>query len=138
MYKLDYKRAEEPEIKLQIFAGSHKKQGNSRKTSISVSLPMLRSLTTWITTDCGKFLEMGIPDHLTCMQDKKQQLESDMEQLTGSKLGKEYVSVVYCRTAYLTSMQSISNKMPGGMNHKGESRLPGEISITSGIQMIPL
>ena len=124
MYKLDYKRAEEPEIKLQIFAGSHKKQGNSRKTSISVSLPMLRSLTTWITTDCGKFLEMGIPDHLTCMQDKKQQLESDMEQLTGSKLGKEYNTVVFCHPAYLTSMQSTSCLRPGWVDHKLESRLP--------------
>ena len=79
MYKLDYKKAEEPEIKLPISAESHKKQGNSRKTTTSASLCMLRSLTTWITTDCGKFLEMGVPDHLTCMQDKKQQLESDME-----------------------------------------------------------
>ena len=69
------------------------------------------------------------------MQDKKQQLESDMEQLTGSKLGKEYVNVVYCHTAYLTSMQSTSYKMPGRMNHKLESRLPGEISIASDMQM---
>ena len=67
MYKLHYKKAEEPEIKQPISAGSYKKQGNSRKTSTSASLPMLRSLTMWITTDCGKFLEMGIPDHLTCL-----------------------------------------------------------------------
>ena len=108
------------------------------KISTSASLTVLKPLTGWIKTNCGKFLEMGIPDHLTCMQDKKQQLESDMEQLTGSKLGKEYVSVVYCRTAYLTSMQSISYTMPGGMNHKVESRLPGEISTTSDMQMIIL
>ena len=72
------------------------------------------------------------------MQVKKQQLESDMEQQTGSKLGKEYVKVVYCHTAYLTYMQSISCKMPGWMKHKLESRLLGEIPITSDMQMTPI
>ena len=59
---------------------------------------------------------------------KKQQLEPDMEQWTGSKLGKEYNKAVYCHPAYLTSVQSTSCEMPGWMNHKLESRLPGEIS----------
>ena len=68
------------------------------------------------------------------MQVKKQQLELDMEQWAGSKLGKE---AVYCHPAYLTYMQSISCKMPGWMKHKLESRLPGEISITSDVQMTP-
>ena len=58
------------------------------------------------------------------MQVKKQQLDQDMEQGTGSKLGKEYVKAVYCHLAYLTSMQSISGKMPGWMKHKLRSRLP--------------
>ena len=76
--------------------------------------------------------EMGIPDPLpasweTCMQVKKQQSESDMEQQTGSKLGKEYVKAVYCHPAYLT-MQSTSWEMPGWMKHKLESTLLGEIS----------
>ena len=71
------------------------------------------------------------------MQDKKQQLEPDMGQWTGSKLGKEYIKVAYCHPAYLTSMQSTSCEMPGWMNHKMESGLPGEIA-TSDIQMIPL
>ena len=71
------------------------------------------------------------------MQVKKQQLELDMEQQTGSKLGKECVKVVYCHSAYLTYMQSISCEMPGWMKHKLESRLPGEISITSDRQMTP-
>ena len=71
------------------------------------------------------------------MQDKMQQLELDMEQLTGSKLGKEY-KAVYCPPVYLTYMQSTSFKMPGRMNHKLESRLPGKISITSVMQIIPL
>ena len=71
------------------------------------------------------------------MQDKKQQLEPDMEKWTSSKLGKEYIKAVYCHPAYLTSMQSTSCKMSGWMKHKLESRLLGEISITSDMQMTP-
>ena len=71
------------------------------------------------------------------MQVKKQQLELDMEQQTGSKSGKEYIKTVYCHLAYLTYMQSISCEMPGWMKHKLESRLLGEISITSDTQMTP-
>ena len=59
-----------------------------------------------------------------------------MGQWTGSKLGKEYAKGVYCHTAYVTYMQSTSSKMPGWMKHKLESRLPGEISVTSDMQMI--
>ena len=65
------------------------------------------------------------------MQVKKQQLELDMKQWIGSKLGKDYVKAVYCHPAYLTSMQSTSCEMPGWMKHKLELRLLGEISITS-------
>ena len=65
------------------------------------------------------------------MQVKKQQLELDMEQQTGSKLGKEYVKGVYCYPAYLIYVQSTSCETPGWMNHKLESRFQGEISITS-------
>ena len=72
------------------------------------------------------------------MQVKKQQLEPDMEQQTGSKLGKEYVKALYCHPAYLNSMQSTSCEMPGWIKHKLESRLPGEISITSDMQMTSL
>ena len=72
------------------------------------------------------------------MQVKKQQLELDMEQQTGSKSGKEYIKAVYCHPAYLTyMMQSTSWEMPGWIKHKLESRLPGEISITSDVQMTP-
>ena len=70
------------------------------------------------------------------MQVKKQQLELDMEQQTGSKSGKEYVKAVYCHSAYLTYMQCTSQEMLNWMNHKLESRLLGEISITSDTQMI--
>ena len=73
------------------------------------------------------------------MQVKKQELELDMEQLTGSKLGKESVKTVYYHPAYLTYMQSTSCEMLGWMTHKLESRLLGEISITSDMQMaLPL
>ena len=71
------------------------------------------------------------------MQVKKQQLEQEVEQWTGSKLGKEYVKAVYCHPAYLTSMQSTSCEMLGWIKHKLESRLPGEMSITSDMQMTP-
>ena len=71
------------------------------------------------------------------MQVKKQQLEPDMEQQTGSKLGKEYIKAVYCHPAYLTYMQSTSCEMLGWMKHKLKSSLPGEISITLDMQMIP-
>ena len=67
---------------------------------------------------------------------KKPQLEPDMEQWTGPKLGKEYDKAVYCHLAYLTYMQSTSCEMQGWMNRKLESRLPGEMSTTSDLQMI--
>ena len=71
------------------------------------------------------------------MQVRKQQLELDMEQQTGSKSGKEYVKAVYCHPAYLTYMQSTLRKMPGWLKDKLESRLPGEIPITPDMQMAP-
>ena len=109
----------------------------------SVSLTMLKSWTAWITTNYGKFLkrwEYQTTWHAsreTCMQVKKQQLELYMEQQTGSKLGKEFVKAVCCHSAYLTCMQSISCATPGWINHKMESRLLGEISKTSDMQMTP-
>ena len=72
------------------------------------------------------------------MQVKKQQLEADVEQQTGSKLGKEYVNAVYYHLTYIIYMQSTSCEMPGWMKHKLESRLQGEISITSDMQMTSL
>ena len=137
MYKLDLEKSEEPEIKLPTSTGLQKKQENSRKTSTSVSLTMPKTLTVWITKSCEKLLkEMETPDHLntsheTGMQIKKQQLELNMKQCTDSKLGKEYGKAVYCHLAYLTYMQSTLCEMPGWMKHKLESRLPGEISVTS-------
>ena len=144
MFKVDLEKAEEPEIKLPTSAGSSKKQDNSRKTSISALLTMPKPLTVWITTNCGEFLKRW--EYQTtwptsweiCMQVKKQQLELDMEQQTGSKLGMEYVKAIYCHPAYLTYMQSSTSwETLGWKKHKPESRLLGEISITSDTQMTP-
>ena len=143
MFKLDLEKVEEPEIKLPTSTGLSKKQENSKKTSTSPSLTMLKLLTVWITTNCGKFWKRWEYQNTwpasweICMQVKKQQLELDMDQQTGSKLGKESIKAVYCHPAYLTSMQSTSWETLGWKKHKLESRLPGEISITSDIQMIP-
>ena len=71
------------------------------------------------------------------MQVRKQQLELDMEQQTGSKLGKEYVKAEHCHSAYLSYMQTTSCEVLGWMEHKLESRLLGEISTTSDMQMTP-
>ena len=96
------------------------------------------------TINCGKFWKRWeyqttwSASWETCMQVRKQQLELDMEQLIGLKLGKEYDKAVYCHYVYLTYMQSTSCKILGWMKHKLESRFLGEISITSDMQMIPL
>ena len=83
-----------------------------------------------------------IPDHVTCLL-RNLYAAQEATVRTGhgtmpiSKLGKEYVKAVYCHPAYLTCMKSTSCEMPGWVNHKLESRLPGEISITSDMQMTP-
>ena len=115
-------------------AWSWKKEESSRKISISALLTMPKPLTVWITTNWGKFFKRW--EYQTswpasweiCMQVKKQQLELDIEQHTGSKSGKEYVRAVYCHSAYFTYMQNTSCKMLGWMKHKLESRLPGGTS----------
>ena len=92
----------------------------------------------------GRYLR-GAQDHHVCvykiswcMKVRKQQLELDMEQQTGSKLGKEYIKAVYFHPAYLTNMQNALCEMLSWMYHKLESRLLGEIATTSDMQMIPL
>ena len=95
----------------------------------------------WITTNYGKFLRDGRtrPPYLSPEKPVGQQVtELYMEQRTGSKLGNEYNKAVCCHPAYLTSLQNISCEMPGWMNPKLELRLPGEISTTSDMQIIPL
>ena len=144
MFKLVLEKAEEPEIKLPTSAGSLRKQDSFRKTSISALLTTPKPLTVWITTNCGKFQKRWEYQTIwpasweTCLQIRKQQLELDMEQQTSSKSGREYVKDVCCHPANLTYMQSTVWEMLGWMKHKLESRWPGEISITSDVQMISL
>ena len=98
----------------------------------------LKPLMLWIKTNWKILKEMEISGHLTCLlRNLYAQIELDMEQQTGSKLGNKYDKAVYCHPAYLTCMQSTC-EMPAWMNHKLESRLPGEIPTTLGMQMIPL
>ena len=114
---MDLEKAEEPEIKLPTSTGSSKKQESSRKTSTSALLTKQKPLTLWITTNCGKFWKRW--EYQTtwpasweiCIQIKKQQLEPDIEQQTGFRLGKEHVKAVYCHPAYLTYTQSTSREM---------------------------
>ena len=94
---------------ITINRGNSERDGNTRPPD----LPLEKSVCRW-----------------------KQQLELDMEQQTGSKVGKKYVKAIYCHPAYLTYMQSTSCEMLDWMKHKLESRLLGEISITSDRQMI--
>ena len=103
---------------------------------------MLKPLTVWITTNWKILKQMGIPDHLTCFlrnlhAGQEATVRTGHGQQTGYKLGKEYIKAVYYHLAYLTYMQSASCGMPDWMKHKLESRLPGEISITSDMQMTP-
>ena len=95
-----------------------------------------------VTTSWKILKEMGIPDHLTCLLRNlyagQEETKPDMEQRTDSKLGKEYVEPVHCHPVYLTYMQSTWFEMPGWMIHKLKWRLPGEISMTSDMQMTPL
>jgi len=118
------------------------KTGEFQKNIYFCFIDYAKTLTMWITTNCGKFIKRQkyqttlSASWEICMTVKKQQLEPDVEQQTGSKSGKEYVKAVYCHQAYLTYMQSTSCIILGWMKHKEESRLPGEISITSDKQMI--
>ena len=101
-------------------------------TSALLTTP--KPLTVWITTNWKILKEMGIPDHLTCLMrnlytGQEATVRLDMEQQTGSKLGKKYVKAIYCHPAYLTYMQNTSCEMLGWMKHKLESRFPGEISV---------
>ena len=142
MFKLNLEKAEEPEINLPTSAGSLKKQESSRKTSTSALLNMPKPLTVWITTNCGKLLEMGIPDHLACLlrnlyAGQEATVRTGHGTMDWFKLGKEYVKAVYSHPAYLTYMQSTSCETPGWMKHKLESRSLEEILITSDIQMTP-
>ena len=133
MYKLGLEEPEEPEIKLPTFVGSWGKQGNYRKNIYFCFTDYSKTFDCVDHNKLWKILEeMGASDHLTCFLRNLQVCqEATIEQPTGSKLGKGYDKVVYCHPAYLTSMQSPLCEIPGWMNHKLESRLPGEVSTIS-------
>ena len=101
MFKLNLEEPEEPEIKLPTSIASLKKEESSNKTSISALLTMPKPLTVWITTNCGKFLETGIPDHLTCLlKNLYEGHEAIVRTGPGTtdwfQIGKEYTKAVYC------------------------------------------
>ena len=141
MFKLDFKKAEEPKIKLPTSDGSSKNQENSRKTS-STLLTTPKPLTVWITTNWKILKEMGIPDNLTCLL-----RNLDAVQEATVRTGHGTTDWIQIRkgvrqdrilsSCFLTYMQSTSCEMPGWMKRKLESRLLGEISLTSDMQMTP-
>ena len=131
-FKLDLEKTEEPKIKLPQFTGSSKKQQSPRKTSTSALLTILKTLTVWITINCGKYFKrwkhQTIPDHLTCLlrnlyADQEATVRTEHRSADWFQIGK-----VNAKAVYFTYMQSISCEMPGWMKHKLESRLPPEIS----------
>ena len=130
-------KAEEPEIKLPTSAESSKKQESSRKTSISALLTKPKPSTVWIIINCENFWKRWEYQPTwpasweTCTQVRKQQLELDMEKQT---LVPNRNKAVYCHPAHLTYMKSTSWETLGWKKHKLESRLLGEISVTSDIQ----
>jgi len=115
MYKPGLEKTEEPEIKLPTFMGSWRKHQNSRKTSTSVSLTMLFDCADHNKL-CKILKEMGVPDPLTCLLRNlgvvQEATVRTKHGTIGSKLGEEYVNVVYHQSAYLTYMQHISHEMP--------------------------
>ena len=120
MYKLDLEKAEHRSNCQHPL--EHRKIKGIKKKSISASLTMLKRSTVWITTNCRKFFKRWdyqitlLISWETCMQVKKQQLEMDTEQWAGLKLEKEYIKVLNCHPAHLTSMQRTSYEMLGWMN----------------------
>ena len=145
MFKLDLEKTEKPKIKLPSSVGSQKKQENSRK---KISFCFSDYAEVFDCVDHKKLWkilkEMGIPDHLTCLlrnlyAGKEVTVRNGHGTMDWFKLRKEYVKTVCILSpACLTYMQSTSCEMLGSMKHKLESRLPGEISTTSDIQMISL
>ena len=142
MFKLVLEKSGKQEIQLPISIGSTKKQESFSKTSISALLTMPKPLTMDHNKLWTILQEMGIPDHLTC---PLRNLYADQQAIVRTGHGtkdwfqsrKEYVKAAYCHPAYLTYMQTTSGEIPGWMKHKVESRLLGEMSITSDMQMTP-
>ena len=143
MFKLDLEKAEEPEIKLPTSAGSSKKQESSRKTSTSALLTMPKPLTVDHNKLWKILKEMGIPDHLTCLlrnlyAGQGATVRTRRGKMNWFKIGEGVCqSYILSPCLFVYSMQSTSCEIPGWMKHNLESTSLGEISITSGMQMIP-
>ena len=132
----------EPEIKLQLLL-NHRKREFQKKNIYFCIIDYAKAFDSVDPNKLWKILqEMGIAGHLTCLlrnlyAGKETIVKTGHGTTTSSKLGKEYINPVFCYLAHLTYMQSTSCEMPGWMKHKLESRLPGEISITSDMKMTP-
>ena len=142
MFKLDLEKVEEPETKLPTSTGSLKKQESSPPKKIYFCfIVYVKAFDCVDNHKLWKILkEMGIPDHLTCLlRNLYAGQEATVRTRHGTtdwfQLGKEYVKAIYCHPAYLTYMQTTSWETLDWMKHKLESRLPGEISITSDMQV---
>ena len=138
--KLVLEKSEEPEIKLPTSAGSWKKQESSRKTSISALLTMPKSLTVWITINWKILKEMGIPDHLTCLlRNLYAGQEATVRTGHGTtdwfQIGKGVRQDCILSPCLFNLYAEYIMRNTGLDKHKLESRLPGEISITSAMQM---
>ena len=119
------------------------KASEFQKNIYSASLTMLKPLTVWITTNSKILYKVRVSDCLTCLLrnlyvGQEATVKTVYGTMAGLKLGKEYLKAVYCHPAYLNYIQSIPFKIQSWVNHKLESRFPGEISTTSDMQMIPL
>ena len=138
MFKLVLEKAEEPEIKLPTSAGSWKKQENSRKTFISVLLTMPKPLTMWITINWKILREMGIPDHLTCLL-RNLYAGQEATVRTGHGTTDWFQIEKGVRQGCILSpcLFNLYAETLDWKKHKLESRLPGEKSITSDMQMTP-
>ena len=132
MNRLDLEKAEELEIKLSTFTRSERKQGNSRKTSVSASLIMLKPLTVQITTNWKILKEMEVPDHLTCLM---RNLYVGQEAIVRTRHGiTDSFETVFLSLSIFSLYADCIMWNQAWMNHKLGSRLPEEISTTSVVQ----
>ena len=143
MFKLDLEKAEEPEINCQHPLDHRKSKRISEKKIYFCFIDYAKAFDCVDHSKLWKILkEMRIPDYLTCLlrnlyASQEAAVRTRHGTLDWFQIGKEYVKAVYCHLAYLTYMQNTSCEMPDWMKHRLESRLQGEKSITSDMQMTP-